>query len=54
MWFYQYQLKEVTISCFLDPNIMHWNVFGLGEYSDPDLLGGFFKQYICQELMSKQ
>ncbi len=32
---------------------MHWNVLGLGEYSDPDWLGGFFKHYTCQELMPK-
>ena len=36
MWFYQNQMTKVTVSCFLDPNKIHWNVLGLGEYSDPD------------------
>ena len=47
-------VEKVTVNCILDPNKMHWNVLGLGEYSDPDWHGGFFKHYRCQELMSKQ
>ncbi len=47
-------VEKLLFDVFWDPNRMHLNVLGLGEYSYPDLRGGFFKHYTCQESMSQQ
>ncbi len=55
----KFQLREVTLKNklrldILDPFKMHWNVVGLGEYSDPAWDQNFLTHLTCEKINEYQ